>query len=67
MRAMIATLLGCALLLAACGSVSTGAVPAEPTQAPTRRCHNRRNHRFLPAVPVSRYLPTPLFLFHSRR
>lgn len=34
MRAMIATLLGCALLLAACGSVSTGAVPAEPTQAP---------------------------------
>lgn len=34
MRAMIAALLGCALLLAACGSVSTGAVPAEPTQAP---------------------------------
>lgn len=32
MRALIATLLGCALLLAACGSVSTGAVPAKPTQ-----------------------------------
>ncbi|WP_288088925.1 hypothetical protein [Roseiflexus sp.] len=32
MRAMIATLLGCALLLTACGSDSTGALPAEPTQ-----------------------------------
>lgn len=34
MRAMIAALLGCALLLAACGSAGTGAVPAGPPQAP---------------------------------